>query len=395
MPTNKKWPFNHHDIKIAHIIRGKDRGGISSIVFPLIKHLESRGLQVLLIILGKGSLIEDAVKRGINVRSFEKRIKGFDPSVLKRMINILKEENVVLIHTHSIGSNLYGRLAKIFLNIPVVTTVHADTLSTLKGIFRKDIIGSILYRIDISMSRYSDMIITVSNALKERLIERGINKEKISVVNNGIEKCNEEKELDTLSIKERFGITNEKVVGIVGRLSAVKNHFLFLRSAKILLKKERKVKFLIIGDGPLKRELEILAEELGIRENVIFTGWRDDVQQLYRIMDIFVLSSHMEGMPVTLLEAMFNQVPIVATKIGGIPEVIEDGVTGYLCPPDNPNALSEAIFSILSNPAKGREMGVMGRKLVSEKFTIHSMSEAVAGIYLDILNLNPASLHKI
>lgn len=381
MPTNKKWPFNYHDIKIAHIIREKDRGGISSIVFPLIKHLESRGFQVLLVILGKGSLIEEAVKRRINVKFFEKRIRGFDPSVLKKMINILKEENVALIHTHSIGSNLYGRLVKTFLKVPVVTTVHADTLSTLKGIFRKDIIGSILYRIDISMSRYSDRIITVSNALKEKLIERGINKEKISVVYNGIEKCNEEKELDTLSIKERFGITNEKVVGIVGRLSAVKNHVLFLRSAKILLDKGIKAKFLVVGDGPLKKDMERLAEELGIKENVIFTGWYNKIHQLYKIMDIFVLSSHMEGMPVTLLEAMANSIPVVATRVGGIPEIVEDGKTGFLVPPDDPDSLSRAIYSLLDDPLKRREMGLVGAEVIKKKFTLRIMADAVGGLY--------------
>ena len=125
-----------YEYKVVHVIRNKDRGGISSIVFPLIKALELRGYNSLLIILGKGILSEDAINKKIKVEVIEKKIKGFDPFIIKDMIRIIRKEKIAMIHTHSIGSNLYGRLVGTILNIPVITTVHADTTSTLKNVFK-------------------------------------------------------------------------------------------------------------------------------------------------------------------------------------------------------------------------------------------------------------------
>jgi glycosyltransferase involved in cell wall biosynthesis len=185
--------------------------------------------------------------------------------------------------------------------------------------------------------------------------------------------------------KEDKAVNAKKTIGIIGRLAAVKDHKNLINAFKLAREKLKNIELMIVGDGPLKQELESYVQEMGLAESVVFTGARRDIAQLLSGFDIFILSSLDEGMPITLLEAMAAGVPVIATKVGGIPEIVVDGKTGFLVPPQAPDKLAEKIYLLLENGKLADLMGKEGRKSVDENFSIGKMVSKYEAIYLAAL----------
>ena len=145
------------------------------------------------------------------------------------------------------------------------------------------------------------------------------------------------------------------------------------------------IKFLIVGDGPLKAELEKLSNGLNIRQNCIFTGFRQDIPDILSAIDMLVMSSLYEGMPMVILEAMAASKPVIASKVGGIPEMVRDGETGILVPPKDVDALAEKIIVLLKNKDKARQMGLAGRRRVEEEFDVNIMVRKTEEVYQELI----------
>jgi len=376
--------------KILHILRGNERGGSSSVIFNLVKKLHDTGYHVTLLFLKKNQLCENAANIGIIVKVIEKN-DGIDLKLPWRLYTFLKEEKFDLIHTHSIGSNFYGRIAKLLVGkIPLVTTVHGDTLNNLKGAFKVHLISYLIHYIDFWMAILSDKILVVSNLLSEKLIAKGFSKNKVIVIHNGIDieafdKKGTEDYLEGL--KREFRIRkDEKIIGSVGRLIAVKNYELFLKAARDIVEVNKNVKFLIIGDGKQEKKLKKMAFELELNDNIIFGGWRTDLAYLYRLMNLFVLSSKSEGLPISILEAMASKMPVVSTNVGGISEAVQHGISGLLVPSDDRKALSSGIECLLNDPTRCHFMGEEGRRIVEQKFTIETMAADTADVYAGLIS---------
>jgi glycosyltransferase involved in cell wall biosynthesis len=330
------------------------------------------------------------MRLGLNAAVLSKK-PGLRPHPILELRGFIKKGAYQLVHTHSIGSNFYGRLARIFCKrVRLATTVHADTISTLEGALGSRTLASLIHRLDLLMAALSDRVLMVSQVLGEKLINRGLDREKIVIVRSGIDlpRLEVQSPSNLQSLRSSLGIgSQERLVGTVGRLTPVKKHSLFLRAAReIVQNKDIPVKFLIVGDGPLRRDLEDMAIRLRIRDRVIFTGWREDLEQLYPLMDIFVLSSEMEGLPITLLEAMAYKRPVVATCVGEIPRVIQDGQSGLLVPNGDSRAMSSALLELLDDSQRCFRMGEIGRKIVEEQFTLERMYREVEKVYLDLLS---------
>jgi glycosyltransferase involved in cell wall biosynthesis len=230
------------------------------------------------------------------------------------------------------------------------------------------------------VNKICNKFIAVSNYTKEFWIkEYRLSSEKIEVIPNGVDlslfestsaaKNNQILKLDSKS----------KVIGTVGSLTPKKGHKFLIQGAKKVLDVFPDVYFVIVGDGELKKELMKLAENLEINGRVLFLGVRDDIPKLLKEIDIFVFSSCYETgqmigetFGIAILEAMATAKPVVATRFSGIPEVVEDGKTGILVDPANPEALAEGIIYLLKNPEKAKEMGIAGRRRVEKRFTIQT-----------------------
>jgi glycosyltransferase involved in cell wall biosynthesis len=211
--------------------------------------------------------------------------------------------------------------------------------------------------------------------------ELGYPQDKIRIIYNGVDPALFDVNTDRGVLAE-FGFADgEPVVGILAALRPEKDHATLLRAARIVIDEVPRVRFLVIGDGATRPQLEALCSELKITPNVHFTGARGDVARLLRAIDVFALSSTTECFPIALLEAMASARPAVCTAVGGIPEMINHGESGYLVPPNDPQQLAARLVSLLSDPDTARRMGRSGRDRVAAEFGLdRSVAEAQGAI---------------
>ncbi|MFH0948845.1 MAG: glycosyltransferase [Elusimicrobiota bacterium] len=321
-----------------------------------------------------------------------------DPIAIYKTTKIIDKIKPDIIHLHSAHAHTIGLLAsKICSCLPTVlsqgdkTSRWGQVIYQAKMFHHKPKIVS-SRRVDFhikSKLKYNnvDKIIAVSNGVKKVLLEDGISNEKISVVHSGVDLsrfenvCGDEL-YEELKIKKEY-----KIVGIVASLAPHKDHKNFLTAAVLIKEKIPEIKFLIVGDGELKNKLIKLAGKLGIADSVIFTGFRKDVPQLLAIFDVFVLSSHLEGLCTSVIDAMVSGIPIVATDVGGVGELVEDGVNGFLVLPRNPEILAEKTVGLLTDKNLQQKFS-QNSKIKSKNFSKEKMIEGTEKLYLEMTTAN-------
>ncbi|MEJ2745652.1 MAG: glycosyltransferase, partial [bacterium] len=235
--------------------------------------------------------------------------------------------------------------------------------------------------------RWTDLAVANSEAVKTDALHRErISSEKMCVVYNGVRfpERSSSKGWDALLGRRIDG----PVVCLVANFFRYKGHMDFLHAASMVLKRIPNATFLLVGDGRLRSEIEQTIACLGITERVVLTGSRIDADEIMGLSDLVALCSHEEGFPNVLLEAMAAGRPVVATRVGGVPEIVEEGVTGLLVPPRNPERLAEGIASILGDKREAKAMGRRGLDLVRKKFTIEKMVKSYEELYLGLLREN-------
>ncbi len=291
---------------------------------------------------------------------------------------IIEEENIKLIHAHNPGSNFWaGIMGKLF-GIPVISHLHTHPEELGR------IGGSIISKIIRTMSA---KIICISEFVRQELIrEQGINPSKIVTIHNGI-KIKDYEVKPNLDLKAKLGINSDTtVVGIVAAFREEKNHEMFLLAAREILDRNPNVTFLLVGDGVLRGQVERRALNLGIMNNCIFTGLRKDIPDILSIIDIGILCSLYEGMPLVVLEYMAASKPVISSDIQGVHEIIEDGKNGLLVPPGDFNTLAATIERVSENKTLACSLGKNGFKTVSEKFSEESMMNKIESLYEEVLS---------
>jgi len=225
--------------------------------------------------------------------------------------------------------------------------------------------------------RLADCILVNADAVREALIGQGYDPQKIVVIRNGITLTKFEKKQRGDAIRAELGVpSSAPIVGVFSRLNPMKGVQYFLDAAKILADRFQDVYFLVVGDGAVRHDLEAQAARLGLGRRIVFTGFRSDVPDLLAEAAISVLPSLSEGISNTLLESMAAGVPVIATRVGGSPEVVEDGVSGLLIPPRDADALAGAIARLLEDRALASTLGQAGMRRVTEWFSIeHAVHE--------------------
>jgi glycosyltransferase involved in cell wall biosynthesis len=266
----------------------------------------------------------------------------------------------------------------------IVHTFHGHVLHGYYGPAKNEL----LRRVEQSLAWLCDRLVTVSEQVKKDLVGYGIAKaEKISVVPLGFDL---EPFLTTDKFrgefKQEFDLRDEhKLIGIVGRIFPIKNHCLFLEVAARIARQEPLARFVIVGDGVLRPTLETQARKLGIADRVSFTGWRRDLPRICADLDVLVVSSDNEGTPVSAIEAMAAGCPVVATRVGGLPDLIEDYKTGRLVPPRDADALASAVRDLLQSPHTARELGGNGQEFVRQRFTVRRLLDDMDYLYRQLL----------
>jgi glycosyltransferase involved in cell wall biosynthesis len=363
---------------ILHLISSGGFYGAESMLITLLESLRQTGCRCVLGVFRNTQkmnleVAERAAAAGVEVELIPCTGR-LDWGAVRCIREILGRYGVDLLHTHGYKADLYGFLAARASDVPVMATCHNWTKDT-----RTVQAYSLLDRFVLRRFR---AVTAVSSTVAELLIEAGISLDRIRVIHNGIgtEKCCSPQEMP-----EILANGHGPVIGMVGRLVPQKGFLDVLACGPEILSFKPDTRFVITGEGPQRAELEQAACNAGISHSVVFTGARADIQCFYAAMDIFVLPSLNEGMPMTVLEAMAAGKPVVASRVGAVPQIVCDGESGILVQPGNRRELKDALVGLLKAPARAIQMGERGRKRVIQEYSSSAMARQYASLYSSLV----------
>lgn len=367
-------------LKVLQVIGGGEIGGAERHLLTLMRLMDRERFNPELLCLCHGPFADLCREEGLTTHEVIMRHK-LDLATIAPIRRLIKEHHIDLVHTHGVRANLVARMAGRAENVPVVTTFHS--------VLRYDYSSSSEALVARCLTRLTNnrtaRFIAISGAVKDDLMAMGVAPDKIEVIYNGIDTSLFTPDNTPDRVRGKLGIApGQRVVAMVGRLHAVKGHVFLLQAARQIVAQHDEVVFLLVGEGPERQVIEKTIRELGLDGKVIMTGFYPNISELYPLMDMLCLPSLMEGMGLVLLEAMHFGVPVVATQVGGIPEVIIDGESGLLVDPGNSQALAVAITWLLDSPDLQRKLITNGRQRAQE-FTVESMVRHTERVYASLV----------
>ena len=357
----------------------KDRGWIDVLVCGKISEHEG-DMYYLAREKGLEPLVIDELGREINPKK--------DFAALRKLYSIMKKEKPDIVHTHTAKAGAIGRLAAILAGVPVkVHTFHGHVFD---GYF-SPLKARIFILIEKILALFTDKVIVVSEGVKREVTERLkiVSEKKSIVIPLGLE-------LDKFLLSEDYkgvfrkemGIKGDTLlVGIIGRLVPIKNHKMFIDAALKIKSalRDYDIKFLVIGDGELRLDLEAYTKKIGMAGTIIFTGWIRDLAKVYADLDLVTLTSLNEGTPVSLIEAMAASKAVVSTDVGGVADLVKDGYNGLLTKADDVDAFCKKAVSILTDPLRRAELGDHAMRSVADKYSKNRLVHDIDALYKELL----------
>ena len=362
-------------LKVTHLLVNLDWGGAERLLVDALPRLRSRGLDVEVVALGKdGGAGKEMRQKGIKVTVLNGTPRN--PAFLIPLIKHLQSRRPYILHAHLFWPGVFGRIVGRLLGIPCVVTHEHNLPDNMSG--SRLMIESFTYR-------WTHAVIGVSKPVIERrkkYIKYGT---KVIVINNGMD-FSFLSEGDKESLRTELKIENARfVAGWVGRMEEEwKSLAVLVEAAAILKESLDGVVWVLIGGGPDEETIKKRVEELGLEKDFVFTGVRSDARRFYKAMDVFVLSSKSEGSPLVIVEAMGAGTPVVATDVGGIPEIIQNGQNGILVPHGDPKAMAMEVESVLKNAELGKKLTENARDYVEDKFNIEYFSDKIIEFYNEL-----------
>lgn len=370
-------------LRVTYLIDKLHRAGAQIHLGQLASSLDrGRFEPEVVCLLAGGPVADDLRRRGVTVEVLGLG-RLYAPRALvgvARLARRLRRRRVDLLHTYLVSANVYGTLAGRLAGVGAVVTSRRDT-----GFSRNWRLRLLEERL---VNPHVDRVVAVSPAVAEvTRRERGLRDEQVVVIPNGVDlerfdAGRHSREAVRAHALREWGLAgDEAAVGAIGHLSPVKGHADLLEAAARVVARRPRTRFFLAGDGPLRPTLQARARRLGLGERVVFTGVRENVAALLALLDVVVLPSHTEGLSNVLLESMAMARPVVATAVGGNPDVLRDGVSGRLVPARDPEALAAAVLALLEAPEAARALGCEARRVVERKFGLPRMVEAYETLY--------------
>jgi glycosyltransferase involved in cell wall biosynthesis len=325
-----------------------------------------------------GPFAERLKNQGVPVTIFDYRTYLL-PGNIASLARHIKRGNFQIVHTHTYSAGMLGRIAAFFAGVPVI--IHHTHTTGMENLgWRQRLFERLVTRF------LTDKVIAVSNATKRLLISLGFGTEsKISVIYNGVETSFCKPSGRRGSMMELHKLSGKKVLVTAASLTPHKGHRFLLEALKDIRKEYPSACCVFVGGGLERRALDQQAKVLGLSDCVIFTGIQEDIRPYLECADLFVLPSLRESMGIAIVEAMAKKLPVVASNIDGIPEVIEDGLTGLLAQTASSEDIALKITTMFSNPEKSRQMGEEGYKRFIKCFTLDQSVNAVRELYYSCL----------
>jgi len=357
-------------MKVLHVISSGGMYGAEAVILNLSRTLNESGHSSVLGVFSNSTnpnvqLHEMAVREGIESHLIPCRGQ-VDRTVMASLRELAARTGADIVHAHGYKADVYAYLALRKTETPVVSTCHNwlddGLLVSLYGV------------VDRLVLRRFTRVVAASDEVRQRLLKAGVHGDRIRQIRNGID-------LRPFAGARSSTSAGALTVGWVGRLSGEKGADVFLRAAARVLAEVPGTRFVVVGEGPDRDKLELLVDELRIRDSVSMLGRRDDVSSMLASMDMMVSSSRQEALPMAILEGMASGLPLVATAVGDVPTVVRDGSTGLLVPPENVELLAGAIVDLLRDPERRERLGTAARRLIEDEFSADRMTADYLGVY--------------
>lgn len=382
-------------LRICHVMSADLWAGAEVQLATTVAYLvEQPGVHVSAVLFNDGPLAHELRRLGVLVTIIdETRTSAL--GILRRLVGFFKDYPVDIVHTHRYKDSVLGGLAAKLAGVPhLVRTVHG---------LREPMRGwnALKFRLYEALERFTlmlfgDLVVAVSAQTAEALRKSGYRPTSVTCIHNGVDLGTIVPRRSAGDVRSELGIDpHALVIGTVGRLSPVKGHAVLLRAARLIRDQHRHATFVIVGEGPLQRTLADEAARLAVADACVFPGARHDVYDLLAAMDIFVLPSLSEGIPMAVLEAMALGKPVVATAVGGLPEIIQDGVTGLLVAPGDERALANACLQLITDPGEASAIGARARRVVEERFSHRQSGRALLAAYRSVALVSHLVPHPI
>jgi glycosyltransferase involved in cell wall biosynthesis len=365
-------------VVLAELAGSAAYGGGERYLELLFDHLDPARYRPLLICPEPGPFVERMEKRGVDTHLVH-LAPLFNPIALWRLTRLLVRERVTILQTHGARANFYGRIAGRLAGVPVIiSTVHNSLKDYESRLFTRWLYATAL-RLTLSLVH---RIICVSDSNRRDLIDEcPAAAARIQTVYNGVDLSAFPSQPDRKKVREELGIVPGPVLVTIARLTEAKGHRYLLQALPCLLETWPQLCCVFVGEGELRDQLHRLTVELAVERACRFVGVREDIADILAAADVVVLPSLSEGFPFVLLEALAMGCPVVATRVNGVPELVEDHKTGLLVSARDPQALAAAIREVLSDPAAASGMGAAGRAVVRERFTVGQMVANTTAIF--------------
>jgi glycosyltransferase involved in cell wall biosynthesis len=349
-------------------------GGAQEHVYNLVNRLDHDFYDVSIVSLSPGSAVRKLQKAGFEVTVIDEADEVIATAHLATHLAAVRPD---VIHNHMYRAEVVGTKAAMALAAAghrrpfVISTVHSSRVRSAED-------QEQLRRLTPSMDR----LIVVSKAIDEKVVEEGrLGAERV-LVYNGVDLDRLDHQEPCCTLREEYGMEDgSPIVGVVGRLELEKGHPTLLEAWPLVLEHVPNAYLVIVGEGSRMDALRQISVDLGVEHHVVFTGRRDDIPAVTAALDVAVLPSYREAQGLTILEAMAMSRPVVASNVGGIPEMVLDGVTGLLVPPHDPPALAAAIARLLTDHPLADTLARAGHDLVHEKFCVQMMVNAIQELY--------------
>ena len=367
-------------MKILHLNAGNETGGGMFHILSLLNQLNKE--ECLLGVFEEGELYRQAVASGIQTEMFKQHSK-FDLTILKPLRNFIRLHHIDIIHTHGPRANIYGTLLKPLVKCPWVLTVHSSPSYDFLGMGLK---GKIFTSLHLWSLRQADHLLAISSEFKDELIGEGISSTKITKILNGI---NFERQLDEPYQRAEFGLeANDFVMIMTARLETVKGHEFAIEAVSDLVADFPHIKLLLVGDGSRRRALEQVVLDKGLSNHVFFLGYRDDIEKIYPLADMTLLTSISESFPLVLLEGARAGLPALTSDVGGVKELIPDKEHGWITQVGNVNQIKESIREAIDMKKSGKltKIGINLQKFAKNNFPIEILAKNIYNIYLRMNN---------
>jgi len=374
-------------INLLYVITKLELGGAQKQLLSLIRHLDKNRFRLFLFTAKEGLLFPEALSiNGLTIKKSIYLERSMNPLkdllALIEIYRFIKKNNIEIVHTHSSKAGVLGRLAARIAKVKVIFhTVHGWSFND----YQPNMARLFFIWLERLIARLTDKLIVVSDYDKQKGLYNHIGKEnKYTLIHYGIDYA--EFGIKEQDIRKELGIsTNNSVVCMVSCFKPQKSPQDFIRLAFLVKKVSPETRFILVGDGVLRKKIKRLIRSFNLEREVILTGWRSDIPRILSVADVFVLTSLWEGLPISALEAMASSKPVVSTHTGGVADVIFEGKTGFLVPPQDVDKMSDRLIVLLKDKNLRAQMGQNARDSLKFNFALMNMIKNTQDLYENLI----------